>query len=257
MTSIPPPPPGPPMPPDRPSPQPQYQPSYAAAPTVPRTDNMAMTSLILGLLMCFGPLTGIPALITGFIGLSRISKSEGRLTGKGMAIGGISLGAVGVVAGVGAIVLVVMGVGAAQGQARQIASQANLKAIHIAIEQYAMDNNGQLPQSFAQLAEGHYVYAPLTYGPNNQPQIDYTQNSPFVHPAHPGQQGYILMLPGASGGSSSFAPPPSLSQFSPGDVLVIEAQPTSPQSPLQAVYADGRVGPAPQGMQPPVAAPRP
>jgi hypothetical protein len=56
---------------------------------------LGIASLVLGILgaTCLTVLTGIPALILGFVALGRVRKSGGRLTGNGMAIGGIVLGA--------------------------------------------------------------------------------------------------------------------------------------------------------------------
>ena len=56
------------------------------------TSGLAIASLVLGIVaiaLCFGPLTGIPALILGIIAISQMGKSEGRLGGKGLAIAGI------------------------------------------------------------------------------------------------------------------------------------------------------------------------
>jgi branched-subunit amino acid permease len=63
---------------------------------------MAVTSLVLGILW-IGGLGSLLALIFGIIGLRSIDQSEGAETGRGLAIAGIVLGAV----GVGFIVLIV------------------------------------------------------------------------------------------------------------------------------------------------------
>lgn len=63
-----------------------------------KTSSLAIASLVLGALvpiLCI--ITAIPALITGWIALVRIRKSDGTLKGKSLAIAGLSLGAVGVV----------------------------------------------------------------------------------------------------------------------------------------------------------------
>lgn len=57
-----------------------------------------MTSLVLGILavvltfVCIGPLLAIPAIICGHIAFSRINRSGGLVTGKGMAIAGFVTG---------------------------------------------------------------------------------------------------------------------------------------------------------------------
>ncbi len=56
----------------------------------PPSNGMAMTAMILGIVsVCASSLTGIPAIIFGFVGMSKASKVG---TGKGMAITGILLG---------------------------------------------------------------------------------------------------------------------------------------------------------------------
>jgi hypothetical protein len=55
---------------------------------------LAVTAMILGLvsLFCFGPFTGIPAIVCGFVALGQINRSNGTLTGQGQAITGIITG---------------------------------------------------------------------------------------------------------------------------------------------------------------------
>ena len=69
----------------------QYQPQ--------QTDGKATASLILGILsiLCFGLLTGLPAIILGHISRGNIEQSQGRLKGSGMALTGLILGYVSIV----------------------------------------------------------------------------------------------------------------------------------------------------------------
>jgi len=61
---------------------------------MPKTDNLAICSLVLGILafLGLGPLGGIPAIICGHVSRNSIKKSEGKLSGEGMALAGIILG---------------------------------------------------------------------------------------------------------------------------------------------------------------------
>jgi type II secretory pathway pseudopilin PulG len=82
--------------------QTQYPPQQAYPPQAqpypgqfqPQTDGKATASLILGILsiLCFGLLTGLPAIILGHISRGNIEQSRGRLTGGGMALAGLILG---------------------------------------------------------------------------------------------------------------------------------------------------------------------
>jgi type IV pilus assembly protein PilA len=87
--------------------QTQYPPQQAYPPQAqpypgqfqPQTDGKATASLILGILsiLCFGLLTGLPAIILGHISRGNIEQSRGRLTGAGMALTGLILGYVSIV----------------------------------------------------------------------------------------------------------------------------------------------------------------
>ena len=64
-----------------------------------KTSAQAIWSLVLGILsfLCFGLFTGIPAVICGHVARSNIRKSQGALTGGGMALAGLILGYIGIV----------------------------------------------------------------------------------------------------------------------------------------------------------------
>ena len=63
------------------------------------TSGKAIASLVLGFCcFVFCCITGIPAMILGSLGLSDINNPEKRVTGEGMAIGGIVLGSLSLLA---------------------------------------------------------------------------------------------------------------------------------------------------------------
>ena len=64
-----------------------------------KTSAQAIWSLVLGILsfLCFGFFTGIPAVICGHVARGNIRKSQGALTGGGMALAGLILGYIGIV----------------------------------------------------------------------------------------------------------------------------------------------------------------
>ena len=57
-------------------------------------NGLALGSLICGILslICFGPLTAIPALVLGFMQLQKIKSDPAHYGGRGMAIAGMALG---------------------------------------------------------------------------------------------------------------------------------------------------------------------
>src|SRR5262245_62513900 len=54
-----------------------------------------MASLVCGVILCLGPFTNLPAIVLGHLALADIKASAGRMTGRGMAIAGLTLGYVG------------------------------------------------------------------------------------------------------------------------------------------------------------------
>jgi hypothetical protein len=64
---------------------------YAPPPAPARTSGMAIAALILGIAGCCG-ITAPIGIILGFVALSSIRGSQGRLTGRGLAIAGIVTG---------------------------------------------------------------------------------------------------------------------------------------------------------------------
>lgn len=64
------------------------------------TEGKATLSLVMGILslFCFGALTGIPAVVLGFMSRRDITRSGGALGGGGIAVGGIVTGALGTLA---------------------------------------------------------------------------------------------------------------------------------------------------------------
>ena len=66
---------------------------------IARTSALAVWSLILGILslLCFGFFAGIPAIICGHMGRSKIKQSQGTLVGGGMALAGLIMGYIGAV----------------------------------------------------------------------------------------------------------------------------------------------------------------
>ena len=128
-------------------PQPQY-----AAPNVPggipqtQTSTLAIVSLILGIasFVC-SLLAGIPAIILGIIALSKIGKSNGRLQGGGLAIGGIVTGVIGCLLSVALLIPAVMAVRSA---AKQVETQNNMRQIGLSFHNYE-DAFKRLPSNIA------------------------------------------------------------------------------------------------------------
>ena len=113
---------------------------------------LAVTSLVLGivsLLICLGPLTGIPAIICGHIARRRSRQSPAEYGGPGMALAGLVLGYASV-----ALALVVAAIlswvflpalSQAKGKAGEIRCANNMKMIGLSFRTWALDHNDQFP----------------------------------------------------------------------------------------------------------------
>ncbi len=62
----------------------------------PQNEQMAVWALVLGILSwcCCSCLTGIPAIVLGYMARTKIRESNGALSGDGMALAGIILGGI-------------------------------------------------------------------------------------------------------------------------------------------------------------------
>jgi len=89
--------------------------------------------------MCF---TGIPGLILGIMGLSDISRSQGRVGGKGLAIFGIVLSSIGMVWSIVAILIALMlpAVQAVRTAARKTESINNMRQLTLGMLNYESAN---------------------------------------------------------------------------------------------------------------------
>ncbi len=142
-------------------PPPQAQPVFATsaphtmAPAIPQsTSGLAIASLVCGILgfVTLG-LAGLPAVITGHLGLSAIKKSGGALGGRGLAIAGLVMGYLGF-ALIGVAVLAAMAVPvftSVQEKAYQAKAMNNARQLIVGLKQYANDHDGVLPPSLEEL----------------------------------------------------------------------------------------------------------
>ena len=123
-------------------------PASTPVPAAPaKTSGMAIASLICGILGCFG-ITAIVGLVLGFVSLLRISRSQGRLGGQGIAIAGLCasgfmlLFAIPMFAG-----LMLPAVAKAKGRAQTINCVSNLKQLALAARMYANDSDDKFPNA--------------------------------------------------------------------------------------------------------------
>jgi prepilin-type processing-associated H-X9-DG protein len=120
----------------------------------PATSGKAIASLVLGLcIFVFCCITGIPAIVFGALGLSDINNPKKRVTGKGMAIAGIVLGSLSVLAVPLWIALLLPAVQAAREAARRAQCTNNVKIITLAMHNYVQEH-GTFPPAAKTDADG-------------------------------------------------------------------------------------------------------
>jgi Protein of unknown function (DUF1559)/Domain of unknown function (DUF4190) len=104
-----------------------------------QSSGLATASLILGLVsLCFGALTGVPAIILGLIAFIKIRGSNGRLTGAGKAVAGVTTGLL-------FSIITIFAYFRVQDAKERMVDSNNLHQMGIAVHNYTAVNNGRLP----------------------------------------------------------------------------------------------------------------
>lgn len=124
----------------------QFSSDVAAAVTPAKTSGLAVAALILGVLSFFScGLLIIPALICGIIAAVRISSSQGRLKGMGMAITGMVLPAVALPVMAVLMAILMPALTQVRMLAQKTVCSTNLSGLGKAMILYANDNYGEYP----------------------------------------------------------------------------------------------------------------
>ena len=109
----------------------------------PKTSALAIVSLVLGILsmiLCFvGPVFGIPAIICGHMAASRINRSGGSLSGKGLAIAGFVTGYANIAIMVLLLPIAIPNFVRARHVAQMNSCKNNLRVIVSAKQQWALE----------------------------------------------------------------------------------------------------------------------
>ena len=122
-----------------------------------KTSGKAIASLILSVFAIFPCvfITGLPAFILGVIGLSDINRSSGRVKGNGLAIAGLTIGAIGcLILGPLYLSLFVPAVQAARAAAQRAVCTSHMKEIGVGFHNYSL-KEGHLPASSINDAQGN------------------------------------------------------------------------------------------------------
>ena len=130
------------------------EPQFPGSAPQPKTSRLAIVSLVLGVFSFLCCLSGVPAIITGAIGLGRINRSGGTVQGKGLATAGIVTGSIGTLLTLFILpALLLPAIQAAREAARRNNAANELKQIGIAIHGLA-GASGRIPAPASYDAEG-------------------------------------------------------------------------------------------------------
>ena len=133
-----------------PPPPPAAMPAMTAP---PKTSGLAIASLVMGILgFCTG-ITSVVGLILGTMALLKISNSQGKLGGKGLAIAGLVISGL-VVSMTVAILpgMMLPALAKAKARAQSINCISNLKQIGLAARMYANDHEQTFPRDFLSMS---------------------------------------------------------------------------------------------------------
>ncbi|HEX4644868.1 MAG TPA: DUF4190 domain-containing protein [Verrucomicrobiae bacterium] len=216
-----------------PPPLPTSVQSIASEP--PRTSGMAVASLICGILGLFICITAPVGLVLGIMAHGKINRSQGRLTGSGLAIAGIILSAVLPLIFAGAFMagLLLPALAKAKQKAQTINCMNNLKQLGLAAQMYAGDNNGKLPLA------AHWCDALVT---------NVGSPSVFKCPIHPEQRSSYALNAKLNGNKLSEVNSRTVLLFesnggwnSAGGVEQMDVDRHGPRSTVNVAFVDGSV----------------
>jgi type II secretory pathway pseudopilin PulG len=168
----------------------------------PKTDGKAIGSLIAGILSLtiFSCVAGIPAIVLGHMSRSAIQKSMGRLKGDGMALAGLIMGYVSLVA-IPVILIVATIAIPSLLRARQAASEtaavATLRTIDRAEEQYLLSGGRGSYGDLRSLVQAGLIDAKLAETTNGYDYSIVADGNEFTAAANPattntGRFGYFV-----------------------------------------------------------------
>ena len=206
------------------------------APIVPTVGNgLAVTSLVFGIIgFCIPILGGIVAIITGILGLSRTK--DPRVGGRGLAIAGLVLGCISILASLVVVPLQISillpALNRAREQANRVKCASNMRQLAMSLQMYASKNGGQFPDTLEDV---------LQADPSLSPSV-------FVCPSDnknpsPGTSPQAIAADIASGQHDSYIyVGKGLTTSEPGDtVLLYEPLRDHNNQGMNVLYADGHV----------------
>jgi len=131
---------------------------------------LAITSFVFGLILCLGPITGLPAIICGHIAHARTRRSPREFGGAGFILGYVNTFFITLCI---LPALLLPALSSAKSRAQSINCVNNMKQIGLACKVWALDHNDQFPFTVSTNAGGTMEWV-LT-------DADGTDRNPAVH----------------------------------------------------------------------------
>lgn len=114
----------------------------------PKTSGLAITSLVLGVLGAVScGLTALVGLVLGIVALVKINKSQGRLSGGGLAIAGIAVSGILLLVAPITAAMLLPALAKAKSRAEHIQCVNHVKQLAVSVMLYANDHDGRLPDA--------------------------------------------------------------------------------------------------------------
>ncbi len=146
------------------------------APPAEPKKGLAIASFVLGILsvtVCFGLVTGLPAIICGHLAHNRARRAPAQYGGAGFAIAGFVLGYLSACMTLILLAILLPALSQAKGKAQDINCVNNLKQIGLAFRVWAVDHNDQFPFHVSTNAGGTLELS--------KPGDDGFERNPLIH----------------------------------------------------------------------------
>jgi prepilin-type processing-associated H-X9-DG protein len=195
---------------------------------------MALVSLICGVLLCVPLLPSLAAIITGALGIRK--SKDPAVSGKGMAVAGLTLGIVGLVGWAGYALLMasilVPSLGRARETANRVKCAANMRQIGLAILLYSNENRGAYPPRLEDLLLTQDITSQAFVCPST-PDTPAPGTSPQTFAQNLSTGGHLSYVYVGADMTNTTA--------SPATIVLYEAMTNHANDGMNVLYGDGHV----------------
>jgi prepilin-type processing-associated H-X9-DG protein len=198
-------------------------PESYSAPAAAGSNGLAVASLVCAILgLCVPVIPGVIAIVTGILGLKRANDPRG--SGRGLAIAGISIGAVSILLSTCMVSILLPSLNRAREMANRVKCAANMRQIGVELQMYASSNAGQYPPDLDTLLAKSNTLTPSVFACPSSSDTAAPSNNQL-----------------SAGGHLSYVYFPDLTNSSPANRLVLYENPTDHHDGVNMLFGDGHV----------------